>query len=71
MCNKLFQDWKKCMFDKGKDELVKLVISECKTFCGVMVKAHKARLAPYWNSIQVLELIDPGGPAKYTTEEVW
>ena len=28
-------------------------------------------LYPYWNSIQALELIDPSGPARYATEEVW
>ena len=71
MSAKLFQDWKKCMLEKGKDELVELVTAECKAFCGVMVKAHKARLEPYWNSIQALELIDPSGPGKYATEEVW
>ena len=71
MSGKLFQDWRKSMIDKGKDELVELVTKECNAFCGVMVQSHKERLKPYWNSIQALELIDPSGPAKYATEDVW
>ena len=71
MSGRLFQEWKRCMVNKGKHELVELVTKECKAFCGVMVQSHKERLAPYWNSIQALELIDPSGPARYATEEVW
>jgi len=73
MPGRLWIDWKKDMIDKGKDELVNLLIKECNSFSAVIVQSLKLRLKPYWNHIQSLELIDPAGPAleTYTTDDVW
>ena len=73
MQGQYWRSWKANMELKGKGELVKLLIKECNSFCSVMVLSVKHRLAPYWDTIQCLELIDPSGPQldQYTTEEVW
>lgn len=73
MPGEYWRGWKERMILKGKGDLVKLLTKECNAFCSVMVFAQKLRLAPYWDTIQCLELIDPSGPAldQYTTEEVW
>ena len=62
MPGKYWRSWKESMITKGKGDLVKLLTKECNAFCSVMVFSHKQRLAPYWDTIQCLELIDPSGP---------
>ena len=68
-----YQTWRQRMKDCGKEDLVKLVVKECCAFASVMLISVKRRLAPTWNYIQALELVDPLGPelARHATVEVW
>ena len=68
-----FQRWIHNMNDQGKDDLVDLTKRELRSFAGLLLASVRERLAPTWNWIQCLELIDPRGPdiSRFGTPEVW
>ena len=68
-----FREWCEEMHVQGKDDLVNMIKTECRSFASVFHHSAKERLKSTWNYIQCLELIDPMGPdfKTYTSDSVW
>lgn len=68
-----FQEWIEEMLEVGKDDLIKIVKQECRSFSSVLVSSLKERLSSTWDYIYALELVDPMGPelGRYATDGVW